>query len=157
MYTCLCREREVDKSVSMQYNSTFYIESIWTSIMNQSPVVFGCVLKYFPVSIQWTSVKRMNGIPSITHRGWLQKFYHFADGIFKYIFLNQTAWISLMISLEIVPKVQMYGFPAWFSLPCRKLISCSTYLLFITIHKRMFGIFSLVYINVILIHCINIW
>ena len=32
---------------------------------------------------------------------------HFADDIFKYIFLNKNAWISLKISLKFVPRVQI--------------------------------------------------
>ena len=31
---------------------------------------------------------------------------HFPDGIFKCIFLNENAWISLKISLKFVPKVR---------------------------------------------------
>ena len=30
---------------------------------------------------------------------------HFADGIFKFIFLNENVWISFKISLKFVPKV----------------------------------------------------
>ena len=29
---------------------------------------------------------------------------HFADDIFKYIFFNENAWISIRISLKFVPK-----------------------------------------------------
>ena len=37
---------------------------------------------------------------------------HFADDIFKCIFLNENAWISLKISLKFVPKVQINNIPA---------------------------------------------
>ena len=37
---------------------------------------------------------------------------HFADNIFKCIFLNENAWISLKISLKFVPKVQINNIPA---------------------------------------------
>ena len=37
---------------------------------------------------------------------------HFADDLFKCIFLNETAWISLEISLKFVPKVQINNIPA---------------------------------------------
>ena len=37
---------------------------------------------------------------------------HFADDIFKCIFLNQNAWISLTISLKFVPKVRINNIPA---------------------------------------------
>ena len=29
---------------------------------------------------------------------------HFADDIFKYIFLNENVWIPIKISLKVVPK-----------------------------------------------------
>ena len=29
---------------------------------------------------------------------------HFADDIFKYIFINENVWISIKISLRFVPK-----------------------------------------------------
>ena len=37
---------------------------------------------------------------------------YFADGIFKCIFLNENAWISLKISLKFVPKVQINNIAA---------------------------------------------
>ena len=37
---------------------------------------------------------------------------HFADDIFKYIFLNENAWISLKISLKFVPKGPVNNIPA---------------------------------------------
>ena len=37
---------------------------------------------------------------------------HYADDIFKCIFLNENAWLSLKISLKFVPKVQINNIPA---------------------------------------------
>ena len=37
---------------------------------------------------------------------------HFADDIFKRIFLNENIWISLKISLKFVPKVPINNIPA---------------------------------------------
>ena len=37
---------------------------------------------------------------------------HFADKIFKCIFLNENVWISLTISLKCVPKVRIKNIPA---------------------------------------------
>ena len=37
---------------------------------------------------------------------------HFADDIFKCIFLNENAWISRKISLKFVPMVQINNIPA---------------------------------------------
>ena len=39
---------------------------------------------------------------------------HFADDIFKYIFLNENAWISLKISLKFVPKGPINNIQHWF-------------------------------------------
>ena len=36
---------------------------------------------------------------------------HFADDIFKCIFLNENAWISLKISLKFVPRVRINNIP----------------------------------------------
>ena len=37
---------------------------------------------------------------------------HFVDDIFKCIFLNENAWISLEVSLKFVPKVRINNIPA---------------------------------------------
>ena len=37
---------------------------------------------------------------------------HFADGIFKCIFLNEDIWIFIKISLKFVPKVRINNIPA---------------------------------------------
>ena len=37
---------------------------------------------------------------------------HFADNIFKCIFLNENVWISLKISLKFVPEVRINNIPA---------------------------------------------
>ena len=37
---------------------------------------------------------------------------HFADDIFKYIFLNENVWIALKISLRFVRKVRINNIPA---------------------------------------------
>ena len=37
---------------------------------------------------------------------------HFADGIFKRIFLNENVWISIKISLKFVPKGPINNIPA---------------------------------------------
>ena len=37
---------------------------------------------------------------------------HFADNIFKCIFLNKNVWISLKILLKFVPKVRINNIPA---------------------------------------------
>ena len=37
---------------------------------------------------------------------------HFADGIFKYIFLNENVWIPIKISIKFVPKGPINNIPA---------------------------------------------
>ena len=37
---------------------------------------------------------------------------HFADDIFKCLFLNENVWISIKISLKFVPKGPIYNIPA---------------------------------------------
>ena len=41
-----------------------------------------------------------------------QKGRHFADDIFKCIFLNENLWILLKISLKFIPKVWIHNIPA---------------------------------------------
>ena len=41
-----------------------------------------------------------------------QKFRHFADDIFKCIFLNKNVWISFMLSQIFVPRVWIDNIPA---------------------------------------------
>ena len=41
-----------------------------------------------------------------------QNYRHFPDDIFKYIFFNQSVWMSIEISLKFVPKCQINNIPA---------------------------------------------
>ena len=43
-----------------------------------------------------------------------QNWRHFADNIFKYIFLNESVWIAIKISLKFVPKGPINNNPALF-------------------------------------------
>ena len=43
-----------------------------------------------------------------------QNCRHFADDIFKCIFLNENVWISFKISMKFVPKVELTIFQHWF-------------------------------------------
>ena len=56
-----------------------------------------------PVGCQWRNINtlwpRQNG-------------RHFADDIFKCIFLNENGWIPIKISLKFVPKVPINNIPA---------------------------------------------
>ena len=54
-----------------------------------------------PISHLWWWIKRPR-----------QNSCHFPDDIFKCIFLNENAWISLKISLKFVPEVWINNTPA---------------------------------------------
>ena len=41
-----------------------------------------------------------------------QNGHHFADDLFKCIFVNENVWISIKISLKFVPKGPIYNIPA---------------------------------------------
>ena len=48
----------------------------------------------------------------ITYWGWDKICRHFADDIFKYIFLNENVWISIKLSLKFVAKLPFGNIPA---------------------------------------------
>ena len=60
---------------------------------------YGLVMSLYDVTMISTLRPRQNG-------------RYFADHIFKCIFLNENAWISLQISLKFVPKVRINNIPA---------------------------------------------
>ena len=45
-----------------------------------------------------------------------QNGLHFPDDIFKYIFWNENHWISIKISLKLVPKGQINNIPSLFEI-----------------------------------------
>ena len=47
---------------------------------------------------------------TFTHWG-QDKIGHFADDIFKWIFLNENVWISIDISLKFVPRGPINNIP----------------------------------------------
>ena len=72
--------------------------------LNISP---GC-----PNLLCWTTSP--GSLSAIAHLNTLrprQNGRHFPDDIFKCIFLNENAWISLKISLKFVPKVRINKIP----------------------------------------------
>ena len=62
-------------------------------------------IKWYIVLSQINPTKRKCHCPLTKCPG--QNGRHFPDDIFKCIFLNQNAWISLKISLKFVPKVRI--------------------------------------------------
>ena len=53
-----------------------------------------------------TEARKVNSLRSRRDRR------HFADDIFKCVFLNENAWVSLRISLKFVPKVRINNIPS---------------------------------------------
>ena len=90
-----------------KFEITKYQTDIQLSLMTQGicineigqPHSGNCLLPVLPVS-------QLN-----TLRPW-QNWRHFADAIFKCIFLKENAQISIKISLKLVPKVQINNIPA---------------------------------------------
>ena len=62
----------------------------------------------FPIKYLWIHISLWTLFNTLRPR------HHFADNIFKCIFLNENAWIALKISLKFVPKVQLTIFQDWF-------------------------------------------
>ena len=59
----------------------------------------------------WTRIIRSLHVNALRPR---QNGRHFADDIFKRIFLNENVWISIQISLKFVPKGSINKIPALF-------------------------------------------
>ena len=70
------------------------------------------VMKGHHVPFYWRVIPTVKDINSLRPR---KKGHNFAKGIFKSIFLNETLWISINISLIFVPKsVQLTMWHYWF-------------------------------------------
>ena len=66
----------------------------------------------FDSSMSWCKRRfSWNTVQVNTLRPW-QNGRHFADDIFKCIFLNKNIWISIQISLKFVPKGPINNIPA---------------------------------------------
>ena len=68
-----------------------------------------CIRLFYTVTIMEADVQVMEGLNSLRPR---QDGRHFADDIFKCIFLNENEWILINISLKFVPKDQIKNTPA---------------------------------------------
>ena len=68
---------------------------------------------YAPVPVQFnTLLVSHQGSPLLITLRRRQNGRHFADAIFKCIFLNENVWISIKISLKFVPKGPINNIPA---------------------------------------------
>ena len=51
-------------------------------------------------------------LATLTHWGRDQNEQHFADDIFKRIFFNENVWVSIKMSLKVLPKGPINNIPA---------------------------------------------
>ena len=70
-----------------------------------------CIIRPLSVVSQ-TSEAILHQRVSLTHLGRDKNGHHFADDIFKCIFLNENVWILIKISLKFVPKGPINNIPA---------------------------------------------
>ena len=81
------------------------------------PILVSLLTHICPTWSQWVKLISMMSY-GVSLGKWVntlrprQNGRHFADDIFKWIFLNENAWISIKISLEFVPKVPIDNIPA---------------------------------------------
>ena len=52
----------------------------------------------------WEGYVMKGSTGTLTHKGRYKMAAFFADDIFKHIFMDENAWISINISLKIIPK-----------------------------------------------------
>ena len=72
-----------------------------------------CIQWDFQPEVKVSTVDRMgNTVTFLTHLGQEKNGCHFAEDIFKCIFLNENRWITLKISLKFVPKVRINNISA---------------------------------------------
>ena len=80
---------------------------VFSSLMGQCYADMDATRGYFSTCTCNTSTHRL--INTLRPR---QNGRHFADDIFKCIFLNENAWILIKISLKFVPKGSINNIPA---------------------------------------------
>ena len=88
----------------------------WPNIVPLEPQLFGSSYKgfivWYPrVALLAAILSRPQCVNTLRPR---QNGRHFPDDIFKWIFLNENAWISIEISLKFVPKGSINNDPALF-------------------------------------------
>ena len=90
----------------MRYICIIMIQSLkWNYLMMKTyminpfdRIIIYCFSLYFPNLCDWMCVVKLNTLRPRQNRR------HFADEIFKWIFLNENVWISIKISLKFVPR-----------------------------------------------------
>ena len=88
---------------------------LWSVFMSTSTEIDRVIKGFYCTSFGWMSIgdayicRRAWGVNTLRPR---QNGHHFADDIFKRIFWNENARISLKISLKFVPKVRINNIPS---------------------------------------------
>ena len=110
-------EKHIDTSLWMHTSGIYITMNIIThqnpSLRNYDAVLWFCRQKYWLVVFVNAGRRVLDGCDwqlvmlDGLHDDPRQNGRHFADDIFKCIFLNENAWISLKISLKFVPKVRI--------------------------------------------------
>ena len=102
--------------ISYEHNSFFILISVFLYFSTYFEILpplskFICFMhnSYGGVTTITTKQENWPGFNTLRPR---QNGCHFAGDIFKCIFLNENAWISLKISLKFVPKVRINNIPA---------------------------------------------
>ena len=92
--------------------------SLFCLLMTSTYVCQAKILQSMSMALseQLTALYEYHGF-DVTNSHWIllssrQNSRHFPDDIFKYIFLNENAWILMKISLEFVPKGPINNIPA---------------------------------------------
>ena len=81
------------------------------SLTNSTPNISRCMVPIPALIMNRARERERGNLVNNTLRP-RQIGHPFADDVFKYIFLNENIWISLMISLKFVPNVPINNIPA---------------------------------------------
>ena len=94
-----------------------YGTALFTKCLNACLRVFIFDVNYLakldkPMKTLWFACQLIFILEWVNTLGPRQNGRHFADDIFKCIFMNQNIWISIKISLKFVPKCPINNIPA---------------------------------------------
>ena len=103
------------------------VERLWQTVSIQNPTGSRCrkTWRYHGMKTLSVLLALQNAINTLRPR---QNGRHFADDIFKCIFLNENVWIPIKISLKFVPKGPINNIPSLVQImvwrrPCDKPLS----------------------------------
>ena len=101
--------------ICVYINTNIYIKWMWLLINTYMYVyidILGVITYPCWVWIESMLVKWSQSQVSLNTLRPRQNGRHFADDIFRCIFLNEDVWIALKISLKFVPRVRINNIPA---------------------------------------------